>query len=373
MEIRLAETPGEREAVLRLGYEIYVQGMGFALEADHHRRMLEPDSPENSTARFLYAAEDGRMVGSLRIHWGADAPFSDEVVATFGLSPFLELVDRRYMCVYSRFMIRPEHRAGPLVARMISQALEFCLQNQGELGFCDCQPHLMHLYTRSGFRTYTSPVNHPAIGILVPLVLVTGDIAHAERIGSPFLDLFKRYDHGSGVPEQVAALLDAPGTNRVSSGKEESARLAHGLYASAQAGSGHPGLFDGLPEDTVSRLIEQGFVINCAPGDRIIRQDVADRTLYLILDGCAEIRVGDETIDTASAGDVIGEIAFLMHARRTANVFASTGGTRILSLHESALVRLREAEPAQSSQLYENLARMLCARILRRERRYQHL
>jgi CRP-like cAMP-binding protein/predicted GNAT family N-acyltransferase len=371
MEIRFADTQDEREAVLRLGYEIYVEGMGFDDGADHQRRVF--GSTEDRTARFLYAAEGGRMVGAMRLHWGADAPFTDEMVATFGLSRFLEVVDRQYVFLVSRFMIVPDLRAGTLAALLINNAVEFGLQHQGELAFCDCQPHLMPLYTSAGFRTYTGPVNHPAVGILVPLVLVSGDIAHAQRIGSPFLELFKRYEHGSRVPEQVAALLDAPGTKRVSSGKEESARLARELCALAQAGSARPGLFDGLPEEVVSRLIEQGFVINCAPGDRIIRQDVADRTLYLILEGCAEIRVGDETVDTASVGDVIGEMAFLMRSRRTANVYATTGGARILSLHESALRRLREAEPAHSSQLYENLARMLCAKILGRQQRYHHL
>ena len=191
METRFADTQGEREAILRLGYEIYVEGMGWDDVGDHQRRVLE--FPDDQTARFLYAAEGGRVVGAMRLHWGADAPFTEEVVATYGLSRFLDVVDRRYVFVASRFMIVPEHRAGPLAALLMNAAVEFGLQHQGELAFCDCQPHLMHLYTRAGFRTYARPVNHPTAGLLVPLVLVTGDIAYVERIGSPFLALFKRY------------------------------------------------------------------------------------------------------------------------------------------------------------------------------------
>ena len=366
MEIRFASTQDEREAILRLGYEIYVQDMGWDDVGDHQRRVLE--FPDDQTARFLYAAEGGRVVGAMRLHWGADAPFTDETVTTYGLSRFLEVVDRQYVFVVSRFMIVPEHRAGPLAALLMNGAAEFGLEHQGELAFCDCQPHLMNLYLRAGFRTYTRPVNHPTAGILVPLVMVAGDIAYLERVGSPFLELYKRYEHGSRVPERVAPLLDAPGTDRVSSGKEESARLAREQCALAR--TGRPGIFDGLPEEVVGRLIERGFVINCAPGDRIIRKGIADRTLYVILEGGVEIRVGDEITDTASAGDVIGEMAFLLHARRTANVYATVGGARILSLRESALRQLREAEPAHSSQLYENLARILCGKIVALHRRY---
>ena len=71
--IHLAETQEEKDAVYRFRYEIYVDEMGrYGAAADHERQLLV--EPEDETARIFYAAQDGEVVATSRLSWGATRP-----------------------------------------------------------------------------------------------------------------------------------------------------------------------------------------------------------------------------------------------------------------------------------------------------------
>ena len=71
LEVRVAETAEEREAVFRVRYDIYVEEMGrYRSVADHERRRLV--DPEDDTSWIIYATDGADVVGSMRITWGGD-------------------------------------------------------------------------------------------------------------------------------------------------------------------------------------------------------------------------------------------------------------------------------------------------------------
>ena len=75
-DILVAQTEGEREAIYRFRYDVYVEEMGrYRSIADHDRRMLV--EPEDATANHVYALADGEVVGAARGSWGGAGPFSD--------------------------------------------------------------------------------------------------------------------------------------------------------------------------------------------------------------------------------------------------------------------------------------------------------
>ena len=51
-----------------------------------------------------------------------------------------------------------------------------------------------------------------------------------------------------------------------------------------------------------------------------IRAGHTSRTLFVVLEGMLVVRREGRVVMVASRGDVLGEIAFLIDARRTANV-----------------------------------------------------
>ena len=87
IQVRYAETEDEREAVYRLRYDIYSREMNLESPAVDHERQVLTDANDD-TARILYATVDGELAGTLRIHWGGDAPFPEEFEETYQFGHF---------------------------------------------------------------------------------------------------------------------------------------------------------------------------------------------------------------------------------------------------------------------------------------------
>ena len=107
-------------------------------------------------------------------------------------------------------------------------------------------------------------------------------------------------------------------------------------------------LFGGLDDERLSRLIEQGEIVDVAPGDRLIGEGEVADALYVILDGEFDVtkRSGSAEIPLARVGPgaLQGEIAALEGGRRLASVQAVTEG-EALRIPVDAIRELLSAGP----------------------------
>ncbi len=65
-------------------------------------------------------------------------------------------------------------------------------------------------------------------------------------------------------------------------------------------------------------------VVNIAPGAFLFRQGESGDKMYVLLEGNAEILVGDLVVETAVPGALVGEMALIETGPRTASVVART-------------------------------------------------
>ena len=81
VDIRIAETLEEKEAVFRFRYLIYVEEMGRYKHAGKHvdRRLADP---EDEWSWISYACDGDEIVGTLRMTWGGSG-FSDRQVQQY--------------------------------------------------------------------------------------------------------------------------------------------------------------------------------------------------------------------------------------------------------------------------------------------------
>ena len=104
----------------------------------------------------------------------------------------------------------------------------------------------------------------------------------------------------------------------------------------------HP-LFEGLGEDDLARLLGLASVRAVDAGDVLMRQGDAGDTMYLLLDGELEVSqrdaAGERRIATRAAGEVIGEMAVLERAPRSATVRALRP-SRLLVIDQAAFATL---------------------------------
>lgn len=363
--IKPARTAEEREAIYRLRYEIYVVAQQLFVDvADHARRQLR--DADDDSARLLYAEADGEVIGTLRLHWGADAPFPEGLVAPYDLARFADVVPRERMMVLTRFMVRPDHRGGATTFALMAEATRFGKDAGVDLAFCDCQPHLIRLYSSVGFRTYKSTFNDAAFGLMVPLVLVGCDLEYFRRIRSPLLAVAPDAEHRPELAARIAERISGrPPLVRREDTTPEAFFAELGSAVEREAVS----LFDGLDAAQRDRLLAQSHILECEPGDVLIRAGQITRTLYVVLNGALEVREADELVAVATEGEIVGEVAFLMGGRRMSDVRVAAQGARVLALSESTLRDLVENDAPLAARLLLNLSRAVCAKLQQRSAR----
>jgi predicted GNAT family N-acyltransferase len=352
--VRVAASAAEREAVYRLRYEVYVEELRmFGGVADHAARRLT--DPHDERSRLLLATVDGEPVGTLRLTWGGDGAFSEEFVETYALDRFAAVVPPERVLVGTRFMVPVDHRGGMVPFRLIEAATRFGVEHQVEVALVDCQPHLIRMYLRLGFRSYCPTYNDPQMALMVPLALVVRDLAHLDRVRSPL--------RACGL----AGLEKSDATDAVIAQLPEWAPVRsidlHGAYDWAREVEGGEDdrrrvlrLFNGLDSDELAAALAHSHVIDVDSGQVLIRRGQLTRTMYLALAGSLEVWDGGHVVRMLGPGSSVGEIAFLLRRPRTLDVVAGPDGARLLSLHEPALRDLVEARSHAAAVLLLNLA-----------------
>jgi CRP/FNR family cyclic AMP-dependent transcriptional regulator len=110
------------------------------------------------------------------------------------------------------------------------------------------------------------------------------------------------------------------------------------IYAPAVVGDGEAvevlaniGMFRGLSNRELQRLAGVTKEIDFGPGVAITREGEAGGRFYVLLDGEADVRLGEEKINDLRPGDSFGELSLIDGRPRSATVVARTP-VRTLSL-----------------------------------------
>lgn len=105
---------------------------------------------------------------------------------------------------------------------------------------------------------------------------------------------------------------------------------------------------DVFPGASVAELLtiaKHGTVVTVAEGWSLMMEKTPADKSYVMLEGTASVRKGDQEIATTSAGDLIGEVALVNHKLRSATVVATSPLT-VLHFTREAVDELRLEVPA---------------------------
>jgi hypothetical protein len=349
VEFFRAESEHDREEVFRFRYTVYVEELGrYRGTADHRgRRLVEPEDDHS----VIYGVRvDGRLVGTGRMTFGADG-FSPRQIDQYSLGPFLADVPIELMAVGERYMVAPDLRGSTLGAELREFEYEDVRARGVRLLFGCCEPHLLPVYLSDGARTYAEHnINSAEAGYMIPLVWFEGD--HEDLASAPSIQQALSRSgavHAASLmpPEKYWAQVEAS-LERLD--REE-------LHA-----------FSGFEHSEVLDCIARSTIIECAQGDRVLKEGGSSRNLFLVLSGILEVRHKERLINVLEQGDVFGEMAFLLGLPRQTDVYAATPEVKILSLSDGTLRKLMEEEPRLAAKLLFNISRMLCSRLIKANR-----
>ena len=113
-------------------------------------------------------------------------------------------------------------------------------------------------------------------------------------------------------------------------------------------------LFAGLSDEQRGILAEWFEVSDASAGTALVTEGAAGYSFYVLLDGAAEVTVGDEIVATYGPGDFFGEMAILGGGRRNATVTV-TAPSRLLSLFGTEFRMLQQVQPEIAAQLEETM------------------
>jgi predicted GNAT family N-acyltransferase len=364
VEVRQACTEEERRRIYRFRYQVYVDEMGKRPGyADHERRELY--DALDDWAVLLYAQADGEVIATLRLNQASDREFPEYWRRIYQLSRFSRF-PAASLSMSSRLMVARAWRGSTALGGLLVAIYELARKRGVQFDFCNCSPALVEFYEQLGYQRFGDGFMDEDAGYHVPMVLVAEDVAHLRRVRSPFLRLARRMENSDETARWFAAEFQHVGghvNKRLVTADEFWSILSERLHAAPVQGIP---LLDGLDEDEARRFLDTGTVLHLKAGDTLIRTgDVGDE-MFVILSGVAEVigRSGGRSHSLAvlGVGQIIGEIAFVSHRPRSADVVASTD-MQVLILTQAFLKRALRKMPDITARVLLNLSLILAQRL----------
>lgn len=117
-------------------------------------------------------------------------------------------------------------------------------------------------------------------------------------------------------------------------------------------------LFSSLSKRQLHRLADAADEISFRRGAKVVEEGLLGETLFVILEGQANVMRGKRKVATLLPGDFFGEVSLLDGGPRTATVVADTPLLAV-RLYRKPFTKILESEPKMASQVLQTMARRL--------------
>lgn len=356
----LATTQREREAIARLRYEVHIREQNVALsEADHdNRRIWYADDDLPDTLHF-YAGSVDKMLGCARVRMWRPGQIPAEARAFYSMDRLPDL-DSLTVCDGTKLIMVPSLRGTTAMASLSGYSIYQTVSlYRNEAMFACCAPGLLRSYRAIGLRTFGGRLRHTDWGLVIPLIGITHDVEHTRRIGSPWYPALRRLQAEGRLPQDIPAHRAKAEQDR--SALTEPAELLPELDAFIRSGASP--FLSALSLPARSQLARYAMILDVPAGVCMIRQGVAERELFIVLEGEFAALRGDRELCRMRRGEIFGEIALMSTTgHRHADVRALVPG-RVLVLRRKFLPELSRTQPRIAIEVYRALTQELLGKL----------
>lgn len=356
----LATTQREREAIARLRYEVHIREQNVPLdEADHeNRRLWYPEDDLSNTLHF-YAGSVDRMLGCARVRMWRPGEIPQEA-RTFYSMDLLPDMDSLTVCDGSKLVMVPSLRGTTAMASLSGYSIyQSVSMYQNEAMFACCAPGLLRSYRAIGLRTFGGRLRHTSWGLIIPLIGITHDLLHTRRIGSPWYPALRRLQAEGRLPRDLPVHRQRAEQDR--SALSEPAEFLPELDAFIQGGASS--FLSSLSQPARRQLARYAMILDVPAGVCLTRQGVAERELFVVLDGEFAAFRDERELRRMRRGEIFGEIALMSSSgQRHAEVRALRPG-RVLVLRRKFLPELTQEQPRIALEIYQALTQELLGKL----------
>jgi predicted GNAT family N-acyltransferase len=186
----IVETEAQMEKMFELRYRIYIQELKKNLPSADHERTRLPDPLDPGAAHFVVNRLSGQLVGCVRLHLGTAIPA--QMLQAMQIADFVTRDNHR--CGYvSKLMVERSLRGKGASVLMMMRMIEYGAAAGGQYALFHCNPKLVNLYERFGFRRFGQPFELPYVGTQVSMINLFGDSDHFANVGSPLACFVRRF------------------------------------------------------------------------------------------------------------------------------------------------------------------------------------
>ena len=364
LHVKLAKSADDLHAIYQFRYHIYVEEFNLDPPDANHSDKILKDELDNISQSFALI-DDNEIVGSLRILFFDDLNELTPQIKKYNCQRAIDEFGPDTICATSRFMLLPKLRSGRIIYKLMTAGYKEACRRGARFNFGDCSPHILPFYEHLGYRRYTKAYNDTAYGYKLPILMLIRDQTRFRQVRSPLARIASEYDDDIQLRDwfekTYPEYLDM----------ESAAFLSDDNFfdlLSARVGSDplhNLSLLHGLEREEADKVLKMATLIHCQNGDKIIRQGENDNTLYVILNGVAEILVDkapEKPVAVLAAGDTFGEIGLVTDTPRVATVTARSE-CEILVLSGQFLKTCIKKEPVIAAKLLLNLSKALAEKL----------
>ena len=189
--VRRAVDEKELLAIFRLRYEIYVEQQRKPLPSANDGLRILRDDLDDVATNFYVGNDDGEIVACGRATIGVwpqvcDGPFT--LPAFNGFRP----EDFYYI---SKVMLNPRLRSFSAIPSLFTAMYRDGRARNTPFGIAHCNPKLVPIYIRFGWRRFGPEFVDPIVGPQVPILIVAQDVEYLRRTGSVLLQTAEQFSN----------------------------------------------------------------------------------------------------------------------------------------------------------------------------------
>lgn len=296
---------------------------------------------------------NGKVVGCMRLTPASEAATIDSSRKEYHLDIF-DKEQLGQLSIFTRLAILKQYRKSP--AGMVLMAFCFIeLLNEGkEAMLMSCEPNLFPMYKRIGLRPLGTMHNSPSGGYRIPMICIP-DKQYFKSIRNPALPLLKGLDFSKH--KAICAWYD--NYIREHPDLDIGANFYDGISDKIKL---HSSITEGLSTQGKKSFLKNSIALKCKDGDVLMAAKDGGKSFGFINSGQVRVAFEKDTSILLGAGEIFGEIAFVLDIKRSAEVTAVGDNTSVVLFSASALNRLEKE--SDKSVIWRNIAGILAEKIL---------
>lgn len=197
MKVRIANSPQELAAIMRLRYEVNVGELNKSFLSKDQSDLLT--DMRDTNAQNLYVEQDTQVVGTVRY---SISSYNDYIKDHYCVRH--PLFDLKFL-IADRMVVRKDRRGMAIPVALTNQMYKTGLERGVHAALVECELPLVPFYERMGMIKYDQI--RRSYGTRALLYIDMLDIAHLRRVGSTFARVYDAhcdwvkgvFDNGYGV------------------------------------------------------------------------------------------------------------------------------------------------------------------------------